>query len=248
MSAYSAFAEVYDQLMDDFDYPAWADYYLALLARLGVRPASLCDCACGTGSLSVEFARRGVRVTGADLSGEMLAIAADKVRAAGQRVMFVREDMCALRLPKPVDALVCGCDGVNYLLGESGVKAFFSAAHAAIRPGGALAFDVSSPYKLETVLGGNFFGEERDDVAYLWSNRFDRERRTVRMDLTFFRRAEGELFRRFRETHVQRAHTAQELTDWLAACGFSEIQVFGDRTFAPPGERELRLHFAARRE
>ena len=173
MSAYSAFAEVYDQLMDDFDYPAWADYYLALLARLGVRPASLCDCACGTGSLSVEFARRGVRVTGADLSGEMLAVAADKARAAGQRVMFVREDMCVLRLPKPVDALVCGCDGVNYLLGESRVKAFFSAAHAAIRPGGALAFDVSSPYKLETVLGGNFFGEERDDVAYLWSNRFD---------------------------------------------------------------------------
>ena len=248
MSAYAAFAEIYDQLMDDFDYPAWAEYYLALLARLGVRPASMCDCACGTGSLSVEFARRGVRVTGADLSAEMLAVAADKARAAGQRVMFVREDMCALRLPRPVDAIVCGCDGVNYLLDEARVRAFFTAAHRALRPSGALAFDVSSAYKLERVLGDNFFGEEREDVAYLWSNRYDAARRTVEMDLTFFRREDGGLYRRFHETHVQRAHAAEELVEWLAACGFGDIQVFGDRTFQAPGAQEIRLHFAAVRD
>lgn len=248
MSAYGAFAEIYDRLMDDFDYPAWADYYLALLERAGVRPVSMCDCACGTGSLTVEFARRGVRVTGVDLSEEMLAVAAGKARAAGVQAMFVREDMCALRLPRPVDALVCGCDGVNYLLGEARVRAFFAAARAAIRPGGALAFDVSSPYKLERVIGDNFFGEERDDVAYLWSNRFDAQRRTSRMDLTFFRRTEGGLYRRFCETHVQRAHTAEELTGWLAASGFSQIRAFGDRTFDPPGARELRLHFVAVRQ
>ena len=75
MSAYAGFAAFYDTLMDDFDYPAWADYYMKLLAAEGVQPTSLCDCACGTGSLSIEFARRGIRVTGADLSGEMLEIA-----------------------------------------------------------------------------------------------------------------------------------------------------------------------------
>ena len=30
MNAYSGFAGVYDLLMDDFDYPAWAEYYLKL--------------------------------------------------------------------------------------------------------------------------------------------------------------------------------------------------------------------------
>ena len=76
MEAYRGFAAVYDLLMDDFDYPSWAAYYLALLRRAGVEPRSLCDCACGTGSLTVEFAGSGMRVTGVDLSQEMLEAAA----------------------------------------------------------------------------------------------------------------------------------------------------------------------------
>ena len=76
MDAYRGFAAVYDLLMDDFDYPAWAAYYLALLRRAGVEPRTLCDCACGTGSLSVEFARSVPRVTGVDLSPDMLEAAA----------------------------------------------------------------------------------------------------------------------------------------------------------------------------
>ena len=80
MSAYEAFAGLYDALMDDVDYDAWADYYLELIARRGVEPKTLCDCACGTGSLSVRFAGRGIRVTGADLSGDMLQRAQEKAR------------------------------------------------------------------------------------------------------------------------------------------------------------------------
>ena len=66
---YEAFAAVYDRLMDDFDYPKWADYYLRLLARNGKTPGTICECACGTGSMTVEFAARGLRVTASDLSG-----------------------------------------------------------------------------------------------------------------------------------------------------------------------------------
>ena len=248
MSAYAGFAAFYDMLMDDFDYPAWADYYMKLLAAEGVQPTSLCDCACGTGSLSIEFARRGIRVTGADLSGEMLEIAQEKARRAGVRGMFVREDMTKLTLPRPVDAIVCGCDGVNYLTSDQAVLAFFRRAYASLRPGGAFAFDISSPYKLESVIGNGFFGEERDDVAYLWQNRFDSESRTLNMDLTFFVREPDGRYRRFTETHVQRAHEPESICKALEACGFAEIRIYGDRTFTAPDDREMRIHFAARRD
>lgn len=145
MDAYSGFARVYDLLMDDFDYPAWAAYYLELLARAGVRPVTLCDCACGTGSMSLEFARRGLRVTGVDISREMLELAGEKARQSGVSLRFVCQNMTQLTLPRPVDALVCACDGVNYLTSDKRALAFFRAAHKSIRPGGALAFDVSSP-------------------------------------------------------------------------------------------------------
>lgn len=248
MSAYGAFAQLYDQLMDDFDYPAWARYYIELIHGRRVQLKTLCDCACGTGSLTVEFAAQGYRVTGVDISGEMLEIAAQKARKNGVQAMFVCQDMSKLKLPRPVDALVCGCDGVNYLLTDERVQDFFRSAHAAIKPGGVLAFDISSAYKLEKVLGNGFFGEERDDVAYLWSNRWDDQKQTVQMDLTFFSREESGLYRRFTENHVQRAHDPERLKEMLASCGFKDIEIYGDRTFAAPEADELRIHIAAVRE
>jgi len=248
MSAYGAFASLYDQLMDDFDYPAWAKYYLELIARMGVKPKTLCDCACGTGSLTVQFAARALRVTGVDISGEMLEIAAQKARKSGVQAMFVRQDMTRISLPRPVDALVCGCDGVNYLLTDERVGEFFRSARDAIKLGGVLAFDISSAYKLEKVLGNGFFGEERDDVAYLWSNKWDEQKQTVQMDLTFFSREESGLYRRFTENHVQRAHNPERLAQMLTENGFGNIRIYGDRTFDAPAAEEMRIHIAAVRE
>ena len=144
--------------------------------------------------------------------------------------------------------MVCACDGVNYLLSDEQVDGFFRAAHRAIRPGGALAFDISSEYKLEKVLGNGFFGEERDEVAYLWANAYDPHTRIVQMDLTFFCREKSGLYRRFAETHRQRAHRPEELTARLREAGFGQIRVFGDRTFEPPKPDEMRIHFLAVRE
>ena len=246
MDAYRGFAAVYDLLMDDFDYPAWAAYYLALLHRAGVEPRALCDCACGTGSLAVEFARAGLRVTGVDLSPEMLEEAAQKARRMGTQIQFVRQDMAKLRLPKPVDAIVCGCDGVNYLITDAQVRAFFRAAHAALRPGGALAFDISSPHKLRNELGNAFFGEERDEAAYLWQNALEGD--IVTMDLTFFLREPDGRDRRAAETHRPRAHAPERLTHMLEECGFERIEIFGDQSFDAPGPEEKRIHLLAVRK
>ena len=248
MPAYGAFAGLYDALMDDVDYDAWAEYYMALIGRMGVEPRALCDCACGTGAMSVRFAERGVKVTGVDLSGDMLELARQKALSRGVQVMFVRQDMCALTLPRPVDALVCACDGVNYLLDDDRLNAFFDRARQAVRPGGVLAFDISSPYKLRHTLGNNFFGEDRGDTAYLWSNRWDEAAQTVTMDLTFFTREADGRYRRFDELHVQKAHAPEHLMALMARSGFVNAQMLGDRRFDLPAADEPRVHIAAIRE
>lgn len=246
MEAYNGFAFVYDQLMDDFDYPGWAEYYLTLIREAGVQPNELCDCACGTGSMTLEFARRGMRVTGVDISREMLELASQKARQSGVQAQFVCQDMCRLALMHQTDAIVCACDGVNYLTSDRRVRAFFEAAHAALRPGGVLAFDVSSPYKLKSVLGDGFFGEERDDVAYLWQNRLEGD--VIAMDLTFFIREADGRYRRVAETHRQRAHDPENLARMLAESGFTGVRILGDRSFEAPGPEEMRVHICARRE
>ena len=243
MDAYRGFAGIYDLLMDDFDYPAWADYYLQLIGQTGAQVKNICECACGTGSLTVHFAKRGLKVIGVDISREMLEPAAEKARQNGVMVQFVCQDMAKLTLSRPVDAIICACDGVNYLTSDKRVKSFFDAAHAALKPGGVLAFDISSAHKLRNVLGNSFFGEERDEAAYLWQNTLEGD--IVHMDLTFFIQEEDDLYRRVTETHRQKAHEIENLARLLEESGFADIRIYGDRTFQAPAEDEMRIHFCA---
>ena len=243
MEAYGNFAAVYDRLMDDFNYPAWADYYLRIVRKAGVEPKNICDCACGTGSLSVEFARRGLKVTGVDISQDMLELAAQKARKNGVMLPFVCQDMCKLQLPRKVDALICGCDGVNYLTTDARVLAFFQAAHAQIKPGGVLAFDVSTGAKLLT-MPGNVYAEDRDEVTWVWFTEAEEDRK-VRMDIAFFLKDESGLYERFDEEQLQRAHTPEELTAALEKAGFTDIRIYGDRTYEPPKADEKRMHITA---
>jgi len=244
---YEQFAALYDRLMDDFNYPAWADYYLALLARHGVRPKSACECGCGTGSMSVEFAKRRLKLVASDLSEDMLRAAQEKARKNGVMIPFVQQDMRELSIHRPVEAVLCCCDGVNYLTSKEDVYRFFRAAHAALKAGGALAFDISTRYKLRDKMGNAFFGEERDDVAYLWQNQYDEAENIITMDLTFFVCRPDGLYERFTEQHEQRAHTQEEILAWLSECGFSQCAVYGDKTFDSPAPDSERIHFIAKK-
>ncbi len=171
---YTAFARVYDELMDTVDYDAWAAHYARLMAACGVPEKGKCvECACGTGNLTLRLRKKGYQITGTDLSGDMLAAAMEKARGAGETIPFVRQDMRALSVPRRVDCVLSTCDGVNYLTGPEDVRAFFTAAFAALKPGGALIFDVSTPDKLKNTLGNNTLYSDDDSVSYIWRNAWD---------------------------------------------------------------------------
>ena len=88
MNAYTSLAQAYDRLTWDVDYAGILDYIEALLRERGKRPETVLDLACGTGSLSVLLARRGYRVTGVDMSEDMLAVASEKACALEENVPF----------------------------------------------------------------------------------------------------------------------------------------------------------------
>ena len=206
---YQDFAEIYDQLMSDVDYEGWADYYTRLLSIYGIRNGKVCECACGTGNLTLPLYRRGFQMTGVDLSREMLWQAAQKSRKNGVAIPFVQQDMRALNLHRPVDAVLATCDGVNYLQTEEDLTSFFRAAKRAIKPGGALVFDVSTPYKLKHILCGGLMCEDTEQITWLWQNTWHERSQTVDMDLCFFIREEDGRYRRTEEHQKQRAWDAE---------------------------------------
>jgi len=245
VEAYKGLADVYDMFADDFDYSAWADYYTEIISRAGCVPKRVCDCGCGTLNMGIPLAERGLSVTGVDISEEMLAAAAEKARMAGLKIPLVKQDMCALTLPRQVDAIICACDGVNYLLTDARLSEFFMRCFLSIKKGGCLAFDFSTYAKLSGKLGNAFFGEERDEAAYLWQNTFDEKTSLCEMDITFFARQQNGLYKKFTEKHVQRAHEPSHIAELLEKAGFANIRVYGDKTFAAPDENDMRAHVTA---
>lgn len=242
-SAYSALAVVYDRL-GHHDYRAWGDYLTGLLLDMDLQPGSkLIDAACGTGGISLELIKSGFSVLGIDISQQMLTEAAAKAAKAGAPITFVKQDIRAMRVHRPVDGIICACDGVNYLLEPNDLRQFFCSARKSLKKGGALLFDVSSEEKL-AAMDGQLYGEETDDTAYLWTNALDRETMVITMDITLFVR-HWEYWRRENEVHQQRIWTEKEIADALTQCGYELRAVYGAFTKDKPKPGCDRLQFVA---
>ena len=76
--SYSAFAYVYDELMDNVPYDAWAEYLIGLLKENGVSEGLVCELGCGTGQMTRRLSAAGYDMIGIDLSEEMLDVARER--------------------------------------------------------------------------------------------------------------------------------------------------------------------------
>lgn len=227
------------------DYRVWADCFTRLLTERGIQSGEVCDLACGTGIMTLALAKKGYRMLGVDRSEEMLRVAQQKAMDMGQaRIPFVCQDIRELRLAHSVEALVCANDGINYINDPGQVQKAFGRIYAGLKPGGAFVFDVSTVYKLSRILGNRVLVHTQGDINYIWENTWDSGARLCRMDLTFFAK-EGELWRRFCESHLQRGHEQEELTQWLWEAGFRDVQVGAAFSLGAPAGKEERLIISA---
>lgn len=244
---YTAFASVYDKLMSDVDYPAWAAFYRMLLWQRGLPQGKVCECACGTGTLTILLSSMGYQLTGVDVSADMLFEASQKARKSGAMIPFVKQDMRQLRLHRQMDAVLCTNDGINYLPTKQAVYQFFCSSFEVLRPGGALLFDLSTPYKLENILGNRFWGDETESIAYLWQNTLAADRQSVQMDLAIFSRQTDGRYLRIEEHQRQHIYPLDVLQRLLWDSGFEDLHIFGDKRLQEPVPQEERWFISARK-
>ncbi len=245
---YSEFAYVYDRLMDDIQYSKWADYIEALFVKYGrERPELVLDLACGTGSLTLEMAKRGYDMIGIDMSSDMLSCAMEKAVPFGVLPLWVCQDMRSFELYGTMDAIICTMDSLNYIVDLSDLKEVFHLVNNYLNPNGLFIFDINTPYKLEHVLGNNFFYEIRQDITYLWENSYHVKDKICTFSLTFFVREEGDIYHRLEEEQRQKAWTLDEICSALVESGLSMIDVFDAFTFSASSKTTERQFFIARK-
>jgi len=240
---YSGFAQIYDKFME-MPYEAWADYIQAIWRRYDCKPTLVLDMACGTGGLTVPLASRGYEMIGTDLSPEMLAIA--RRRDSGGGILFLQQDMRELELYGTIDAIICACDGINYLTELSDLDTTFALCANYLNPDGLFIFDLNTEYKFSTILADNTFAASDHDAAYIWDNFYDPADKINEYALTCFVQ-EGGGYRRFDEMHYQRAHSTGEITQALSNAGLHLLAQYAELTFERPEPDTQRIFFVAQK-
>jgi SAM-dependent methyltransferase len=126
-----------------FDLPFWT----ALVERL--RPRRMLELACGTGRLTLPFARLGVceEIVGLDASPGFLDAARERVAESPPptRVEFVLGDMRHPEVEGEFDLVAVPFNSLAYIHGLDDRVATLRAAHGLLAPGGRFAFDVVAP-------------------------------------------------------------------------------------------------------
>lgn len=224
---YGYLAGIYDHLMKDVDYEAWVDF---TEKQIGSRKSSgdinVLELACGTGNITIPLGKRGYKITAVDRSIEMLSRAQQKATELCLNLQFLQQDMLSLEINSGYDAILCFCDGVNYILDSKDLVNFFRKTYSLLNENGVFIFDISSFYKLKHILGCNTYGEDLGNTTYLWENYFDEESETVEMDLTFFELKEKGLYEKHKEFHVQKAHHQDVVKKFLLDVGFSAVGMY----------------------
>ncbi len=183
--------------------------------------ASVLDVPCGFGRHSLELARRGFQMTGADVSQEMLAEAQRVAAAAQLEVQWRHAEMRELGEQEQYDAAFCLGNSFGYL-DRTGTAQFLAAVAGALKPGGRFAMDYG--LAAECILP-RFTPQQWapiEGLYFLEENIYHVENSCIETNYTFIR--DGEVDQR---TGLHYVYTIAEVKAMLVAAGLRVEAIFG---------------------
>ncbi len=240
---FTRIAAHYDQLMAGVPYSYWVDYLEALLNRIDYHPRTVLDVACGTGNVTELLVQKGYEAVGVDISADMIEIAKSKSGGA----QYYVQDASELDLGRKFDLAISLFDSLNYITDVGKLARAIKRVGEHLCEGGVFIFDVNTIY----ALSHHFF--DQANLAsdrypkYIWNSDYDHSTRLCRVNMTFEVLDNGEPVQ-FKEVHVQRGHSLEELSQMLLDAGFEIVEVFHAYKFRKPTRRSDRVFYIARRK
>lgn len=246
---YRILAPYYDEWNGEIDYAAWADHIERVFGRFG-EPAvrSVLDLGSGTGSMTIELAKRGYDMIGVDLSPEMLTVARERAEESGasDRILWLCQDMTSFELYGTVDAVVSCLDSVNHLWRLSDLRKCFSLVHNYLIPNGLFLFDLNSRLKFETVYGNEAYTFEAPGVFCVWQNRYRPKTNLCDFDVTLFEDTGDGKYRRYDESERERMYSLRTVERELSSAGFSLLGIWPEADGGKLTGDEERWYIVAR--
>ena len=170
----------------------------------------------------------GYTVTGLDLSGDMLAIARDRVKGD-----LVQQDMRHIKLGKTFDAVVCLGSGFTYMQRDGDVENALSSFRRHLNDGGVLIFDNFDAERFNLDRFGKWEEETQkfDELTITRRTRsrdFDPSSDTWKVDWVW-RIEDEDGVREVHDSHRLKAFKYAYLREKLLEAGFNEVELLEGR-------------------
>lgn len=239
-TAYTNLAKWFEYLNDDCDYENWSQYLILKLSKYPL--ACGVDIGCGGGWFTRAFTKCGYKMTGLDISSQMLDYAQEQAFKAGLRGEYLLGDIAKTKLPCRFDFATAINDCVNYIPKDK-LLAAFKNVRGGLKKGGIFLFDISSEGKFRKKIANTVSVDDRDEVTYLSFNREETD--GVTMEVTLFSKTDDGKYIRQDETHRQYIYTPEEIRSALEENGFTLLEAEGH--LGEPLEKSDRITFLAQK-
>lgn len=245
MEAYTEFATVYDTFMDNVPYEAWKKYLVDILKAEGINDGLLLELGCGTGRMTRLLAAEGYDMIGVDNSEEMLSVAREYTME-NTEILYLLQDMREFELYGTVRAVISICDSLNYITEEAELEEVFRLVNNYLDPEGVFIFDFNTVYKYREILGDQTIAESREDCSFIWDNYYYEEEQINEYELSLFLQEEGNLYRKYVETHYQKGYELETIKRLLEKSGMKFVTAYDAFTRNPPTKESERVYVIAR--
>lgn len=205
------------------------------------------DLACGSGRHSIELARRGFSVVGADISAELIEIARRDAEQAGVEAEFIEADLRELDLEGEFDFVLNLNDGaIGYFESDEENRRTFEVISRSLRPGGRNLVQLPNVlYARERLPQRSWIPSSNmvELVEHRWNKR-DRYMEGIMIPLRFGETLESLDGIEFR----QRLYTVEELRGLYRSVGMELEALFhGNGKRREPTPKQFEIFAAARK-
>ena len=246
MEAYTGFAEVYDQFMNNVPYERWAEYLRGLFLEYGVRNGLMLELGCGTGTMTEQMAEYEYDMIGVDSSEDMLAEAQEKRMESGHEILYLQQDMREFELYGTVAGVFSVCDSLNYLLEKEDLVTVFRLVNNYLDPKGIFIFDFNTAAEYRNPLRKAPIVETDEDDTMIWENFFYEEAGINEHRVLFFLKGEDDRYDKVEEYHEQMAYSLADMKEALAEAGMEFVAAYAAETRTAPTETTPRIYVIAR--